>query len=169
MNPLFQLTIPRRQSQCSKGGEFLAPGMEYYSLLLDGEQIPERLDFCSACWHKHSYKDNIDSTHMYWQSRIENSKAASPSSAQTKRAKALNLLKEMLVKPDCAEAEIFVLALFLARGRQISLRREFKEKDSIYLLYEVPQEDVFLTVKKIDVSHVEILSIQQSISKKLNG
>lgn len=167
MNSLFQLQIPKRNSRCFKGGEPLIPGMEYYSLLLEEKENQKviRQDFCSVCWHDANIKGNV-SNQSYWQSRIEH-KLNEPQS-QSKVAKALSLLRKMLTEPN-NEPELFVMALFLARARQLVLRREFEENGCQYYLYEVARLDEFVTIKKIELSLLETATIQHSLSQKLNN
>lgn len=169
MNPLLQIEIPRRSVSCFKGGERLLPGMEYYSFLMQDEnQKFIRRDFCLACWQQFMKEVDVKQGHGYWKSRIENKKESSSSSGQSKTAKALILFKTLLQEVNRNEAEIFILALLLARARRLILRRELEQEGQLYALYEVAHQETFFMIKKIEVSQLETAVIQQSLAKKLN-
>lgn len=168
MNPFFQLDIPKRSSSCFKGGERFVPGAEYYSLVLDEEeQAIKRWDFCPACWNEHFPQQATKPSVTYWKSRIEIKQENLTPSSRTQRA--LALLKMMLLEPCLQEEEIFVLALFLAHARKLILRKEFEEQGQLYILYEIAQQDEFVTIKKIDLSLLETKVLQDSLSAKLNA
>lgn len=160
MNSLFQLEIPKRKSHCQKGQEPFTPGMEYYSVLADGENGIERFDYCTTCW-------TIPQSQTYWQGRLP-TKQDTAAIQNNKIQKALHLLKEMISTKDSNEGEVFILALFLARARKLFLRKEFQEGTYHYHLYEIAHLDEFLTIKNITLNETEILQIQQSLAVKLH-
>jgi hypothetical protein len=167
---LFQIEIPKRNSSCFKGGERLVPGMEYYSLLShDESQHTIRCDFCLSCWQQFSVEADLTKSHVYWRSHIEVKKESVAKQEKSKMARALTLLKSFLQEVNKNEAEIFVLALFLAYARRLILRQEIEREDSLYSLYEVAHQDEFLLIKKIELSQLEIADIQHSLSEKLNS
>lgn len=155
-----QVQIPRRSSFCAKGGEKLFPGADYYSILEQqetGEFI--RQDYCSTCWHTEDR-----ATKTYWKSKVPLKKeAAQP---QDRLAKAVFLLKEAVQQPETLE-EAFVLALYLARARQLVLRQECEREGKMYYLYELPKTEEWITVQKLSLSTLDIQAIQQSLAQKL--
>lgn len=168
MHPLFKIDIPKRSSHCIKGGERLIPGMDYYSLLLDEEtQKMVRQDFCPTCWQQAVTQGDLTKNRGHWQSRVDAKHEKGSAQSLNKIEKALSILKESQAMSERNDAEIFVLALYLARARQLILRKEMKDKGSYYNLYEIANQDEFLTIKKVDLSGLEINTIQQSLSKKL--
>lgn len=169
MNSLFQLEIPKRSAQCAHQGERLLPGMDIYSLLVEeGEDARlTRHDFCSACW-----KDVRDTqceqplARGYWKSKIEKRKAVEGSS---RVERALILLRNLLRSTKPSEAEIFVLCLFLSHARQIALRQEFQKEGSAYYLYEILRKEEFITIKVINLSHIQIEALQKSLAEQLQS
>lgn len=168
MLPIFKIDIPKRHSHCNKGGERLISGMEYYSLLLDEEsQKIMRQDFCSVCWQELISQEKMGEHRSYWRSRIDTKNVKDPQAALNKIEKAFSLLKEAQAAHEKDEAEIFILALFLARAKQLILRKEKIHQGCLYHLYEVAHQDEFLMIKKIDLTSSEISQVQASLSKKL--
>jgi len=169
MNSLFQIDIPRRSLTCSKGGERLMGGMEYYSLLSQDEnQKFVRHDFCLACWEQFFHENQLNQREGYWKSRVDIKVEASSSQPYSKLEKAMILLKKLTQENNRNEAEIFVLALFLARARRLLLRSEIQQDDGMYLLYEAPSQEEFFTVKRLDLSQIAIASLQKSLANQLN-
>ena len=164
MNSLFQLEIPKRGVHCFQQGERLLPGMEIYSLLLESEtdQIT-RQDFCSICWSNVQI-EKIESLRGYWKSKID---LQQPVTETTRISKALKLLHEMRHDQEVKDEEIFFLCLFLSHARQLALRQEFQKEGISYQLYEILSKEEFITVKLINLSHVEIETIQRSLASKL--
>jgi hypothetical protein len=168
MNSLFQLEIPKRNGQCAYQGERLLPGMEIYSLLIEEEtQHLARRDFCSACWNQvRAIEEKQSSTRGYWKSKIEKRKT----SAETSRIeRALALLHILQQAPEPQAAEIFVLCLFLAHARQLALRQEFHKEGVTYHLYEILHKEEFVTVRVINLSQVQIETLQKSLADQLQS
>lgn len=167
MNLLFQFEIPKRSSSCFHKGERLNPGMEIYSLLLEDEkQGFSRRDFCSACWDSIQLEEEELGLRGYWKSKIE---MRNPVVESSRVGRALALLRNLLQASEPQEAEIFVLCLFLAHARQIALRQEFQKEGINYQLYEVLRQEEYFTIKALQLSHIQIESIQQSLALKLQS
>lgn len=166
MKGLNQLEIPKRGAHCFNKQEPLAPGMDIYSFLHEQEENQlARNDYCPACWHDlHATLLAQPNCKGYWKSKIE-LKKQQPESTRT--ARALLLLKDLLGKPDSSPEEIFVLALFLAHARLLALRQEFQQEGNNYFLYEVVRQEEFITVKSINLSQIQIETIQKSLAQKL--
>lgn len=165
MNSLFPLQIPKRTSHCSHKGERLVPGMEIYSLLLENEtQAFGRHDYCSTCWTILQEEGKKLETSMYWKSKIEYRKSSVES---TRISRALKLLRDLQQEQEPKEAEIFVLCLFLSHARQIALRQEFKKEDVAYQLYEILRQEEFFTIKVLNLSQIQIETIQKSLADQL--
>lgn len=169
MNSLFQLEIPKRNTQCAFQGERLLPGMEIYSLLFE-ENDTQRLarrDFCLACWGKiRNSEAEQPASRGYWKSKIEKRKALEGSS---RIERALALLRTLQQEPDPKEAEIFVLCLLLNRARRLILRQEFQKDGMGYHLYEILRQDEFITVKAVSLSDVQIETLQKSLAEQLHS
>ena len=164
MNSLFQLDIPKRNVLCHHGEERLLPGMEYYSLITDDENAKIiRRDYCLACWQAVAINQDISNSHGYWQSKIE--PKCEIKIVQSKTLRALALLNQ----EDRNEGELFVLSLFLARARQLILRKEIVQAGIKYYLFERSHQDEFLTIKKVELTSDEIRLLQQVLSEKLQA
>lgn len=167
MNPLFQFTIPKRKLNCSLHGERFIPGQEIISLLVDEKKKEViREDFCTTCWNKKKIDGDLKGNQLYWKSKIEEKKGGAASN-RIERALQLFITEAALSPP--AEEELFFLALFLARSRQIALRKEIKKEGISYNLYEVLRDQQFLMIKVIDLSKIDISAIQTTLAEKLNG
>jgi hypothetical protein len=169
MNSLFQLEIPKRSAQCAHLGERLIPGMEIYSLLVEEENTQKilRRDFCSACWKQvREAQSEQPAARGYWKSKIEKRKIAEGSSRVDR---AFALLRSLQQAPEPQEAEIFVLCLFLSHARQLALRQEFQKEGVTYQLYEILRKEEFLTVKVINLSQIQIETLQKSLADQLQS
>ena len=96
----------------------LAPGMEYYSVLLQQENVYTRYDFCVICWETSAKNKFSDLAKTIWKAKVASKKEMEDLSIKTRDEKAFLLLKEALQK-TCDEdwAETFVLALYLVRRK----------------------------------------------------
>jgi hypothetical protein len=165
MASFFSIEIPRRSSCCVKGGEKLYPGMDYYSLLQEEGKTFLRKDFCLHCWEEPQKGEQLMT---YWRSKVQVKESQIPSSAP-KHLKALSLLKEMCKEPaSIEENELFILALYLARAKQLILRKEWEQEGQVYYLYEIVESEEIVTIKKVDLSLLNIENIQQKLAQKLN-
>jgi uncharacterized protein YxeA len=167
MNSLFKLEIPKRNAYCSHGGERLLPGMEIYSLILEGNaQRLARRDFCCACWQQVQGEGGGLEPCSYWKSKIEQRKSVVASS---RIERALTLLRDLQQASEQQEAEIFVLCLFLSHARQLALRQEFQKEEVTYQLYEILRKEEYLTIKALNLSHTQIEEIQKSLAYQLQS
>lgn len=166
MNSLLQLEIPKRGNTCSIGGERLDREEDVYSVLYEDEHSKKwaRRDFCSACRSKDD-SSATGSSRISWKSGGKKKAAPAPT---TRIEKVFSLLREFMHSPSEFEREIFVLCLFLARSRQIILRKEFQSEGMMLHLYEAAKQEECFTVKVVDLSTEEVHSIQASLAAKLN-
>ena len=168
---MFQIEIPKRDSQCSLGGELMAPGLEYYSALKinEGQESYKRLDYCVPCFER-LQKENKRGSYIgsFWKSTVPKKQALSEL-PKKKDDQALLLLKEALSSSeDLAEEEAFLLSLYLARRRKITYRQELLRFGKIFSLYEVVETEEMLAIPKIDLSLLEIKTLQIKLAKKFN-
>jgi hypothetical protein len=165
----FNTSLPKRAKTCFLKNEELLPGMGYFSLLVDNDSdIYERQDYCVDCWNE-TFKNSLDKmlSKRHWKSKVP--LKAKKEIPLNRDAQILTLLKELLVEQNSRNSEeIYVLTLFLARKRVMSLRKEIIQDDnSIVQLYEILDTEEMLMIKKIDLSTVQIGNIQIQIAKKL--
>jgi hypothetical protein len=165
MNSLFSISIPKRQAVCAHQSEKFTPGMDVFSLLTEDESEKIiRHDFCATCWTHIQPEINLQKNRGYWKSTIEKKTKLSDAS---RAEQALALLRLLLENPVPHEAEIFVLCLFLAHARQLVLRKESVKEGTTYYHYELLKRGEWMTVKMVQLSSVEIETIQRSIADKL--
>ncbi len=170
MTSLIQIQIPKRSKVCMAGLEQLVAGMDYYSVLTENRNKEyERQDFCSVCFANFSNNNNL-SLAKYWKSKVPLKKenVVIPS---TKNEQILSLLKNSLEQNSPTdEMKSFVLAIFLARKRYMSLRKEVKQEDGTILqIYEIPETEEMILVKKFAISTLEIEEIRTQIAKQLKS
>jgi hypothetical protein len=161
---IFQLEIPRRNSQCALGQETFSPGMDYHSLLIEEDSGIQRQDFCNVCWNP----EFIAKAKIHWRSKVSAKKEIS-SLPHNRDERALLLLKEA-IKGESQEnrMEAFVLALYLARKKILHIRHESNKKvNDALILYEVSDTEEIIPIKKIDLSQIEIEETQKGIANKL--
>lgn len=170
MTSLIQIQIPKRSKICMAGLEPLDAGTDYFSVLSENQNKEyERQDFCSVCFTKFSTNNNL-SLAKYWKSKVPLKKetVVIPS---TKNEQILNLLKNSLEQNSPTdEMKSFVLAVFLARKRFMSLRKEVKQEDGTTLqIYEIPETEEMILVKKIAISTLQIEEIRAQIATQLKS
>lgn len=144
--------------------------MDYYSLLSEGEKGFVRMDYCVACWKKHaSAQADTAPISSHWRSKVPFKKGPARLPEERKE-RALEILKEALTREgEDDRSEAFVLALYLARKKQLYLRKEMKKPDGqIIYLYEVAVTEEMLAVPKLKLSKLQIERVQAQIASILN-
>jgi hypothetical protein len=170
MSPLsFAMTIPKRGTHCVKGGELLSAGTEYHSILVEeGSGEIQRQDYCDLCWKEVGMAAS-EQARSSWRSRVPSRKEVLDKTALLDRdARALHILREILDSPTVADLEeAFVLALYLARRRQIALRGQLAMADGGQAqLYEVVATEEMLTVRRVALSQLQIERIQEKLVQR---
>lgn len=170
MSSLIQIQIPKRSKVCGPCLEQLDAGMDYFSVLSENQKREyDRQDFCSVCFAKFVHTNNL-ALAKYWKSKVPLKKqtVVIPS---TKNEQILNLLKSSLeLHTPTDEMKSFVLALFLARKRFMSLRKEVKQEDGTTLqIYEILETEEMILVKKVAISTLQIEEIRAQIAKQLKS
>ena len=169
---IFQVEIPKRGPICAKGGEPFEPGLDYYSQLLEDDNAGslQRLDYCKQCWEEISRTKGGRRAATSWRSSVPAAKGLSDL-PKKRDDRALYLLKEALnsQSPDQVP-EAFVLSLYLARRRLITLRHEMKSDARGPLsIYEVADTEEMLCVPKLALSELQVEKLQLELAKKFKG
>lgn len=162
---LFQIQIPKRSKVCKSCDEPLKAGMDYFSYLLEIEKDYERQDFCTTCFPTQEL-----SSSKYWKSKVPVKKVA-VEIPKTKNEQIFAYLKSSLEKDSILDQKTsFVLSIFLARKRFMALRKEVRQEDqSIMQIYEIPETEEMILVKKMQISSLQIEEIQLQIASHLRG
>lgn len=168
MKKYFNIDIPKRHSQCSHAKEELIPGNDMYSAIFHEEQAFSREDYCSQCWTQLHKDQKIQKAVTYWKSVV-------PEKKETKEIfldrddKALALLKQFSKSEDPDELhQAMILAIYLSRRRKLYQRKEeANEEGTVVILYEAPQTQEFVAVKKIELQFIDIPKIQKMIANNL--
>lgn len=167
----FQIEIPKRATNCMSGHELLSPGMEYYSILLsDKRQGYQRNDFCKSCWES-VVKDQFHSlAKTAWKAKVIPNKEKVDLAKKTRDEKALYLLKEAVSQTGKRDwAETFVLALYLARRRILTLRQEIAQEDgSLLCIYEVVDTEEMLPVRRESLLKINVEQVQKNLESILS-
>jgi len=171
------IQLPRRSDSCQQCQERFARGSDYYSLLSGDELMPaktealSRKDYCLPCWQKSSSEDTGTLTGSYWKSTIPKKNDASGPPLK-RDEKALDLLKSAMggnnSDDQLSEIEIFILAIFLAQRRVLIFRNEVEQSGLKYQVFEIADTEELLALKKIDLSRVDLSSIQKTLALKLS-
>ena len=165
---LFQIEIPKRAAQCSLGNEPLIADMEYYSILVPQENEYQRQDFCLSCWENQAKDQYAHAVKTAWKAKVVSKKEVEDLSVKTRDEKAFYLLKEKLRNFQEEEwAEIFVLALYLARRRILYLRQELPQDGFTLCIYEVAATEEMWSIKRKSLIGVDIEEVQLKIAEKL--
>lgn len=169
---IFQVEIPKRALCCHKGGETLEAGQDYFSLLVDGDSTGsyQRQDYCRPCWEALSKTVKDSQIASSWRSVVPLTKCLSDL-PKKRDDRALYLLKEALNSPSKENIpEAFVLALYLARRRLITLRNEMKSPTHGALsIYEVADTEEMLCVPKLALSDLQVEKLQLELARKFKG
>lgn len=164
-----QIDIPRRAQVCALGNEALGEGTQYFSALEEGpDRQVMRRDYCAACWEKVSSKGH----RAFWKSKVllKGSGKKEEHKAVDFSRYAFLLLKEALhTDTEESQEEAFVLALYLARKRQLILRNIMDRGGELYDLYEVVATEEMLAVKKMDLSRLKTEKVQDNLAKKFSS
>jgi hypothetical protein len=164
-----KIEIPRRHSHCAVAQEELLPGSVYYSLLVDevdeeAEEIVVRYDFCEKCWKERNRQDEA-----YWKAIVPPHKPEKEDLPADRDERAVVLFKNAIDEArecDVAASEAFVLGLYLARRRIITLRQELPRDGNTYLVYELQGSEEMLTLEKMDLQELDIIIIQKKLAEK---
>lgn len=164
------IDIPRRSHLCALGNEPLKEGTTYYSLLEEGAQEMIRRDYCPLCWEKVSAKGDSMGHRAFWKSKILPKKREAHQVVDFSHYAFLLLQEALQHRTEEAQEEAFVLALYLARKRQLLLRQEIeREPGERYFLYEVAATEEMLAVKKLDLSKVKTEKVQDNLARKFSS
>lgn len=170
----FQIEIPRRAHACCECEQEFLPATEYHSAITEVEPDPEsesqteegesqRFDYCPACWEKLGCPAN---GRTHWRGKMP--KKREKKEPVNRDDQAFELLRAALDgDDDASRSEAFVLALFLARRKVLAMRKEKLRDGRLYQLYEEPATGVMIPVPKVELSQLEVESIQRSIAYKL--
>ncbi len=149
-----KITIPRRARHCFHGQEPFTSGAEYVSLIIEEPKDLIRQDYCMECWNH--VQSQLPSK-IYWKAKLPEKSEGNPEEL-SHNEKVFALLRESDDVTTC-----FVLALYLARKKKLILRQDLEEA----MIYEVPETEEMIVVKKVDLSLLEETKVQQSIADLL--
>lgn len=171
MKRYFNIDVPRRHNICAKGEEVLQPGADYFSVITESdENCFSRADYCSDCWKHIDESSKIQEAVTYWKAKVPQ-KEEVKELYSSKNESAMALLKEFAGSGDDEERQqAFILALFLARQREIIQRKELKRDDGCeVLIYEVAETEEMIAVDKFSLSSLQIQKVQKALAEKMKG
>lgn len=171
------IQLPRPSKACLQCQAGFSVGLEYFSVVHGDDFTPsktkanplQRSDFCLACWDKLRSENSTQALGACWKTRVATTKEPLPK-AQKRVEIALELLQGANhADHDLSQAEIFFLALYLARQRQLLYRKEIEKEGERYQLFEIVETEEILAVKKIDLRHVDLNQLQMSLATRLHA
>lgn len=161
---LTRIEIPKRQDNCSASQHLFKGGDQCFTFLYQENEKWKRQDLCEECWHSLKAKGLPANTKTYWQVKIPE-KTPKELTFKHKEEKALHLLKKALSdSTTTSHCEAFVLALYLARKKQLQLRQELDQLGEQVYLFEVLATEELLAVKKMHLTVEEIKILQNKIA-----
>lgn len=164
---LTKLDIPKRQAQCSGGDHFFQKGDRCYTLVTLSAATWKRQDLCQHCWNKLCEEELSDQVRSYWNTQITG-KEPEAEQPKHKEGRALALLKEaLLTRSATSEQEAFVLALYLARKKSLSLRQQVEQLGETIYLFESTATEELIPVKKVTINPDQVAVLQQRLAEML--
>lgn len=166
---LTKLEIPRRHPRCLEGDHPFNPGDQCFTAISFRSSAWHRQDLCESCWNVLKGRGLPSTVTSYWQTTVPKEKTERTLPKQ-KEERALVLLKEA-VSAHCParDREAFILALFLARKKQLHLRQEIEQLGEIIYLYESSMTEELIPVKKIALTPSDIGLLQKHIADLLSA
>lgn len=169
MKTYFNLEIPKRNSMCSHGQELLTPGLEIYSVVVEGEEGFVRFDYCETCWKgcREGIQGEIVTS---WKSLVPEVKQEKELFLSRDEA-ASALFKQMASSAlEEERQQAYILALYLARRRQIYQRKEMLDQDNVcHVVYEFADTEEAICIQKFELSTLPIEALQKTIAEKIKG
>jgi hypothetical protein len=149
---VIKCIIPRRSTSCYTCETRFNPGHVYFSALQGGT----RSDFCDDCWKVNS-KNSHD---CYWKSAIS---AKKPQVHSSRSERAFSLFKAL---EESSESERYILALYLAREKLISMKNEIKKEGRLCHIYESADGEGWI-VPVLSLTSQQINTLQQQLAEQL--
>lgn len=167
MKKYFNIDIPKRHTQCSHAKEELVPGNDMYSAIFEDEQVFSREDYCSQCWTHLQKEAKVHEAITHWKSVVPEKKEIREIYLD-RDDKALALLKKFSHSENVDEIhQAMILALYLSRRRKLYQRKEETNDGEVVIIYEIPQQQEFVVVRKIDLQTIDVPKIQKMIATNL--
>jgi hypothetical protein len=176
---LSLIKLPRRSSSCLRCQELLCGEKECYSVLIQDDEIAhaeaiQRKDYCEPCWLNLRHIENTLVRNVYWKSTIAPKKNfLTPT--KNRDLFALQLLKNgaenqspTIAGEVLKSEELFCLALYLIRKRQLIVRKEIQDGEDTFMLLEICESGELLAVRKINLDNLDLPTLQRTISERLS-
>ena len=155
--------IPRRSTNCAKGGEILKPGEEIRSFLKIRNGILVREDYCLRCARSFSHQSFFPHRQAFWCGKVPHKKQKSDFLSDGE-----GLLEhlESLTLSDCEENQhlAFLLAVHLER-KQILKRQQ---KSGSLLSYRVSSTGEKFEVKEVEASKLCVESLEEKFGESFS-
>lgn len=170
MKAYFNIDIPKRNSSCSKGAEPLTAGAEIFSLVVEGDEGFLRFDYCPECWKTLEGSESVKDAVTSWKSIVPEVKQEKEVYANRNEA-ALALFKKTAHSEIEEERQhAYILSLYLARGRQIYLRKEMTDQQGTPCqVYEFADSEEVICIQRFDIANLPIEQIQKAIAQKIKA
>lgn len=158
--------VPRRSRSCAKSGLPFQPGMEYISLLKEGQgEEYIREDIAFSWWKEQGSEALLKETKSHWRGKVP-LKEEAPKTPDQLFERAFELLTEYLEK---GSPKAFLIALFLARKKKLILREEFPDEAGVTMLYEVAETEEMISVRAYELHGEEMAKFQQELNCEIGA
>ncbi len=158
--------IPRRHRSCAVTNEAFEAGQEYYSLLVQEDNTYTRRDYSTAGWEEYRQSSEWDKEATFWKARIP-ARHDKVKDSKELGQRALELLRTAL--DENADAEAFVLALYLVRLKMLIQRQQAEHEGKPSIFYELLETSEILIVPEVPLTNLEVTTLQTTIAAKLKG
>ncbi len=164
---MLEWNIQSRAHQCHACLSAFKDKQHYHTVLRQGAQGFERMDFCERCWNEHPEKSVKELNFVsHWQGVYEAPPAVTPDAIQKETAETL-LRKLVERREEKYGAASYILAVMLERKRLLKVKSQLREGGRRIFVYEHgPSGDVF-TITDPELQLAQLETVQRDVAALL--
>jgi hypothetical protein len=164
---MLEWNIQSRAHTCHQSGHAFTEGERYHTVLIEGRNGFERLDFSAAAWKAHGVEISARKGFVsHWMGTYQ-PPAAAPAEA-IGRADAESLLRALVARGDARHAgAIYILAVMLERKRLLKVKAQTREGGRRITLYEQPKTGDLFAVADPDLQLSQLEEVQRDVGALL--
>lgn len=164
---MLEWNIQSRAHTCHQSGHAFTEGERYHTVLIEGRNGFERLDFSAASWKAHGAEISARKGFVsHWMGTYQPPAAAPPEAIG--RADAESLLRALVARGDVRHAgAIYILAVMLERKRLLKVKAQTCEGGRRITVYEQPKTGDLFTVADPDLQLSQLEEVQRDVGALL--